>query len=481
MIWDGLQVHWFKCMISALIVGVLLIVKSIILPPSNFPKSIPTIPFYVSFLGAYTSMDQEEIYNYYMREKLEKYGAAKLYFASRWNIVIIEPELLLQLFKNENIYAKSGNQEKIPYSVLAQYTGENIISAHGEKWRLYRRVVASSVQFPNMEPIVENSKRFLDVLHQELINNSPIEIIDLLQRYTLANIGDSVLGVKFNTMEEKDTEIHKRIKHVKRQIFQPLYMNFPFLDKLPIASRMEARKEVAQFRSYFSNILKTCQNFGRETGASRLRQALDNNTLTEKEFTDNGIILMVAGHENPLLLLLSLFYIVAKYPEVQQKIRQENGDNEAPYLNSVICECLRMLPPLGQIINRRTTENVILGSNIRIPKGTYVGYNNFGTGRHRKIWGESADEFKPERWGKTPQEISRKYLEAKIKANLPAFHGRKRACLGEKFALEEVRVLIQTLLQMYQLSLDPNWVEKITPAGPICPLGLKIKFKKIEF
>ena len=64
-------------------------------------------------------MDQEEIYNYYMREKLEKYGAAKLYFASRWNIVIIEPELLLQLFKNENIYAKSGNQEKIPYSVLA--------------------------------------------------------------------------------------------------------------------------------------------------------------------------------------------------------------------------------------------------------------------------------------------------------------------------------------------------------------------------
>ena len=88
--------------------------------------------------------------------------------------------------------------------------------------------------------------------------------------------------------------------------------------------------------------------------------------LTEKQFLDNAIILMIAGHENPLLLMLSLLYVVSKYPQVQELIRNET-ESTKPYLHSVIYETLRMYPPLGLIINRCTTRITKLG-NIVIPK-----------------------------------------------------------------------------------------------------------------
>ncbi|KAK6205099.1 Dit2 protein [Scheffersomyces amazonensis] len=456
----------------------------IIFPPFNFPKNIPTIPFYVSFLGLITSFDQEDIYKIYLKEKMEKHGAVKIYFASRWNILVSKPEYLLEIFKSEDIYAKSGNQEKIPYSVLSEYTGENIISAHGESWKLYRSILKQSIQFPKLEPVNQNTKKLITLLKTEISKNGNIlHVTDILQKYSLENIGKSVLGINFKCLEDDESIIHNKIKFLKSKIFNPLYLNFPFLDKLQIPSRQKARKEVIKFRHYFINQIFTSREPSGTLGTAgnKLVEAYDNQDITMKQLIDNSIILMVAGHENPLLLMLSLLFVIAKYPSVQIKIRNElnSKDLETPYLYSVIYETLRIYPPLGQIINRKTTRNIILGGLIKVPKGVYVGYNNLVTGRDKTVW-EFSDEFLPERWGKTSNEIHSNFTTAKRNATLPAFHGRKRACLGEKFAIFEVRALIIEIMSNFEISLVENWKEKITAAGPICPLKLQIKFQEIN-
>ncbi|CAL1183150.1 unnamed protein product [Candida parapsilosis] len=101
------------------------------------------------------------------------------------------------------------------------------------------------------------------------------------------------------------------------------------------------------------------------------------------------------------------------------------------------------------------------------------------TGRDRSVWGADADQFKPSRWGTTISEINTNYSSSKRLAKLPAFHGRKRACLGEKFALHESKLLLTSVLEKYKVSLDENWQEKITSAGPVGPLGMKLKFEKV--
>lgn len=94
---------------------------AIIIPPLNFPKNIPTIPFYVVFLPVIFPIDQTELYDLYIRESMEKYGAVKFFFGSRWNILVSRSEYLAQIFKDEDTFAKSGNQRK-SHTVLLPLT-----------------------------------------------------------------------------------------------------------------------------------------------------------------------------------------------------------------------------------------------------------------------------------------------------------------------------------------------------------------------
>ena len=461
--------------------------KTIVFPPWNFPKNIPTIPFYVSFLGAYTKLDQTQIYDIYLREKIEKYGAVKVYFASRWNILVARHNYLQQVFNDEDIFAKSGNQKKIPSSVLSEYTGDNIISAHGETWKLYRSIMAHPIQFPKTEPIYQNSTKFIKQLHKLVSAEKGVfSVNELVQRLCLANIGDAILGTDFEALEDS-SELHSRLVAIKKQIFKPFFMNFPFFDQFPIPSRQKARIEVKNFRHFYCNILKNTKSTS--DLVFNLKKALKEGGITEKQFSDNAVIIMVAGHENPQLLLSSLLYVLAKYLQVQEKLRREILKNDdmsektianLPYLNSVIYETLRLFPPLGQIINRKTLCEVTLGKDISIPKGVYVGYNNYATGRDRNVWSE-ADNFTPERWGYSIEEVKGNYLKAKRESTMPAFHGKRRACLGEKFALLQMRVVLIDILKNFELSLDPQWEERFTPAGPICPVGLSLKLKSRSF
>lgn len=72
------------------------------------------------------------------------------------------------MFKDEDLFAKSGNQKKIPYSVLAEYTGDNIISAHGPNRRLYQSILKPGLQRSfDVEPIYKNARILLDLLRSE--------------------------------------------------------------------------------------------------------------------------------------------------------------------------------------------------------------------------------------------------------------------------------------------------------------------------
>ncbi|CAI7614632.1 unnamed protein product [Penicillium pancosmium] len=150
-----------------------------------------------------------------------------------------------------------------------------------------------------------------------------------------------------------------------------------------------------------------------------------------------------------------------------------------PYLTATILECLRLLPPISQLINRRVAEPAWLGGLIHIPRGTYIGYNSYATNRDPDSWGPDADEFRPERWGATDEKISMMYRSAKARAEFISFHGGSRACLGEKYALLQMRVTLFVLVQAFRWELDPEWKNKMTPAGPLHPRGVRLVFTKL--
>lgn len=463
-------------------------IKKLVMPPIGFPRNLPTIPFYVCILCPLLGMDQEEIYRSYLQDKLETYGAVIIYFASRWNVLVTKPEYLQQILRQDNVFMKSGNQKKIPYSVLAEYTGDNVISACGENWKLYRNLVTHAVQFPQLDSIRLNCDKLVQMIHESLKEErEAINISDVIQRYCLANIGDAVIGVDFGTLDHDDgSALHRQVRFTKMHIFKPFFMTFPVLDMLPIPSRLKARRVLRKFKnSYCDKLLNdfrdgSCRN---DSAAASLCASLIKLEITRKQFEDNAMILLIAGHENPQLLLTSLMYVISRYRNTQLDIREqinqlglENAADSA-IVHSIVLETIRLFPPLGQIINRRTDRNVILGNDIKISKGTYVGYNNFATQRSYSVWGPDANEFKPERWGNTKEEVLHNFSVAKSKATFPAFHGRNRACLGEKLALYIARVTVVAIVDEFELSLDKHWKFRLTSAGPISPVNPAIIFK----
>lgn len=94
-----------------------------LLPPRH-PKSIPAVPFWVALLPFFKDVDQSDIFRKYIEEPLRTHGAIKLFFGAQWNVLVHRPSFLVEIFRDEDLYQKSGNQKKIPHSVLAAFLGK---------------------------------------------------------------------------------------------------------------------------------------------------------------------------------------------------------------------------------------------------------------------------------------------------------------------------------------------------------------------
>jgi len=471
-------------------------------PPRHFPKTIPTIPFYYALLPLFLDVDQAENYKKYLKDPLAKYGAVKIFFAGQWNILVTKPAYIQEVLRHEDVYAKSGNNVKIPHSVIAAYTGENVISAHGENWKRYHNIIKPALQ-AEQDPsqIWENSRLLINLFvdEQKKAGDNGVPLYTPLHRYALANLSEVLYGSSFKTMQHLESPLHMIQTQIKPIIFNPMFLNFPFLDYLPLKVRKLGRTLNVQFRDTLRTAVTkghdhhNCNENDNRSVACRLIGSHREGVLSDKELDDNLVSTFLAGHENPQLVLISLMYLVGAHPEVQSQLLQEietvyptdapsdytptNTElHELPLLNAVLYEAIRMFPPISQLINRRTTATVSLGNKIKIPAGVYVGYNAYSTNRDPEFWGGDADDFKPSRWGNTMEEINYLYRRANSKGAFISFHGGKRACLGQKWVMQQLRITLAQLVKSLKWKVDESWEGRMTPAGPLFPRGLGVKF-----
>lgn len=181
---------------ALLIAAAVLVVYFVFLLPPRHPKNIPAIPFWVALIPFFKDVDQSDIFRIYIEKPLRTHGAVKIFFGAQWNILLHRPSYLAQLFKDEDLYQKSGNHQKIPHSVLADFLGENIISAHGSVWRDFRSVVQPALQRKfEVDIIIKNARRLCELLRvaQDKAGESGVPVQDLLQRYSVANCSEVLL------------------------------------------------------------------------------------------------------------------------------------------------------------------------------------------------------------------------------------------------------------------------------------------------
>ncbi|PWA39211.1 cytochrome P450 [Artemisia annua] len=90
----------------------------------------------------------------------------------------------------------------------------------------------------------------------------------------------------------------------------------------------------------------------------------------------------------------------------------------------------------------------ILPDGYELKKGDGVYYISYAMGRMSHIWGDDAEDFKPERWlndnGVFQPESPFKFI---------AFHAGPRICLGRDFSYRQMKIMTIALLHFFQFNL----------------------------
>lgn len=180
------------------------------------------------------------------------------------------------------------------------------------------------------------------------------------------------------------------------------------------------------------------------------------------ELRSQLLSILLAGRDTTASLLGWVFYFLARHELVFQKLRraivEDFGEyhndqhtisfvslKNCQYLQHCLNEVLRLVP-IVPVNGRKSVKDTTLPrgggpdgkSPVFVKKGTAVRYSVYVMQRNKEIWGQDADEFRPERW-----------IGRKVGWEFLPFNGGPRVCIGQQFALTSAGFAVVRLLQRF--------------------------------
>ncbi|PBK83193.1 cytochrome P450, partial [Armillaria gallica] len=190
----------------------------------------------------------------------------------------------------------------------------------------------------------------------------------------------------------------------------------------------------------------------------------------------------VGGHDTTATTVAWILYELSLHPCMQNQIREEisqrrehcRGDLAAgdydslPLLNAVIKETLRLHPFVSTVIRVASQDSVMPLSEpittsdgsviweVPVLKGQALVLSLYAYNRLPSVWGDNADKWNPERF-LHPTGIKETNLG--MYANLMSFGAGVRSCIGWKYAVMEMQVLVAELLSTFEFSPSEEGLE----------------------
>lgn len=196
--------------------------------------------------------------------------------------------------------------------------------------------------------------------------------------------------------------------------------------------------------------------------------------VSDAEIRDNLLTMLFAGHESTATALAWALYFVHREPGVLDRVLEElapGGEapdtaalGRSPYLDAVCREALR-LEPVAPGVARRLNDRLGLGRH-EVAAGDIVMLSIDLAHRDAERYPEP-ERFRPER-----------FLAGNPGSSVFfPFGGGRRHCLGAVLALQEMRVVLATLVTRWRFSLrEPGPVPRVFKTGIMVPkTGIRLQ------
>ncbi|GJE90374.1 bifunctional P-450/NADPH-P450 reductase [Phanerochaete sordida] len=429
--------------------------------PIPSPPSVP-------FLGHVTIIDREvAIYSYNLLAK--QYGEIYTLNMLGSKVVVVCSQELLHEVSDEKRF------RKIPRAALDQVrnaVGDGLFTAHGEEpnWHIAHRILMPAFSTMNTRNMFDDMVDVISQLVQKWERFGPRHRIDPSQDFTALTfeaITFCAMSYRMNSFYVEgmhpfaramaDFLIESGNRALRPGIVQPFLRgtNSKYEEDVKVMSKYvddiyDQRKANPTEKKDILNLMMN----GKDpvSGEGMSEQLIKNNLLT----------FLIAGHETTSGMLTFIMYYLLKNPEAMRKLREEvdtmigsrlmtvDDVNKLPYLIAVMREALRLGPP-APMRGTAAFEDTTLKGKYAVQKDVPIYCGIYMVHRDPKVYGEDADEFRPERM-----------LDGKFEALPPdawqPFGFGVRACIGRPFAWQEAQITLVYLMQRFTFVMhDPTY------------------------
>ncbi|GAA2602250.1 cytochrome P450 [Actinomadura fulvescens] len=303
------------------------------------------------------------------------------------------------------------------------------------------------------------------------------KVYDHLKQLTLDLATDVFMGVELERAEA-DRVNGAFIDAVRAGT---AYVRFP-VPGLRWHKGLRARKELEAF---FRAHLPAKRRDGGDDLFAALCQAEtdDGHRFTDDDVVNHMIFALMAAHDTTTITLTTMAYYLAKYPEWQERVREESSALGKPVLefddlaelksiDLVMKEATRLLAPVPALPRRVVKDTSILGYHI--PAGTTVVVPAL-TNHHMRQWWPDPERFDPERFADDRREDKvHKYAWA-------PFGGGAHKCIGMHFAGMQVKSILHQFVQRYRWRVPARYEWPLdTTSLPSPKDGLPVKLELIS-
>ncbi|KYM98168.1 Cytochrome P450 4g15 [Cyphomyrmex costatus] len=182
-----------------------------------------------------------------------------------------------------------------------------------------------------------------------------------------------------------------------------------------------------------------------------------NGQMTDEEIWEEVNTIMFEGHDTTAAGSSFALCVLGNHPDIQARVHEELdsifGDSnrqctfqdtlEMKYLERVILETLRLFPPVPLIARHLNQDVKIVTGDYVLPKSSTVMIIQFITHRLEKYY-PNPTVFNPDNF--LPENMQKRHYYAYI-----PFSAGPRSCVGRKYAMLKLKVLLSTILRNYRI------------------------------
>ena len=378
-----------------------------------------------------------------------------------------------------------------------------LFGANGELWKRQRRMVMAAFDPGHVKAyypsLVRCGERLAGRWTDAARSGQPIELQADLMRFTVDAIAGLAFGTDVNTLQSDDDIIQNHLDKIFPKLFTRIVSAFPYWRFFKLPSDRELDRALQAVDTAIDGFITSARERlaadpARRSAPQNLLEAMlvaadaPDSGIDDEQVAGNVLTMLLAGEDTTANTLAWCIWLLKQHPAALARATAEvrgvmagggavtlDHLAQLDFVEACMHETMRLKPVAPQLPLQALKDTVV--GDVAVPAGTVV----IGLLRHDSVddaFVPDARSFKPERW------LGEGGLQAaSVKRISMPFGAGPRMCPGRYLALQEMKMVLLTLLNHFELD-SVGTAEGHEPAERLmfamAPVGLQMRLRRKE-